>query len=236
MSNELSAAVTTLQRKLDEQLQAVSETKKVINMLLKSMGKPPQYADVGESSGIIRADQFYGKGFATAASEYLELRKQACQPDDILRGMIEGGFDFDVLGWKESDRLRALAVSLAKNVAKFHRLKNGSFGLRSWYDDDFLKKAGRQKTDAAAAAAAAEDEKIDPGKEEQEAADNFIPKVGDWIQWEPGGVMQFKEPEQIARMSDDGAFAFIATSPTGMPVDELVLRPIPRRTRRISAK
>jgi hypothetical protein len=233
MSDDLSAAVTILQRKLDEQLQAASETKKVINMLLKSMGKPPQYADVGESSGIIRADQFYGKGFATAASEYLELRKQACQPDDILRGMIEGGFDFDVLGWKESDRLRALAVSLAKNVAKFHRLKNGSFGLRSWYDDDFLKKAGRQKT---AAAAAAEDEKLTP-EEEQEAADNFVPKVGDWIQWEPGGVMQFTEPQQIARISDDGAFAFIATSPTGMPVDELVLQPpVPRRAKRSSAK
>src|SRR5208282_2773272 len=127
--------------KLDEQLQSAAETKKTINMLLKSMGKPLQYVDVGESSGIIRADQFYGKQFATAASEYLELRKQACQPDEILRGMIEGGFDFDVMGWKESDRLRSLAISLAKNNTKFHRLKNGSFGLRSWYDEDFLKKA-----------------------------------------------------------------------------------------------
>ncbi|MGD0799367.1 MAG: hypothetical protein ABR910_16750 [Acidobacteriaceae bacterium] len=153
MQDDLNGAVTILQRKLDEQLQAVSETKKVINMLLKSMGKPPQYADVGESSGIIRADQFYGKGFATAASEYLELRKQACQPDDILRGMIEGGFDFDVLGWKETDRLRSLAVSLAKNNAKFHRLKNGSFGLRSWYEEDFLRKAAQKQQRGAAPAA-----------------------------------------------------------------------------------
>jgi hypothetical protein len=140
MSDELNPAVLALQRKLDEQLQAAAETKKVINMLLKSMGKPPQYADVGESSGIIRADQFYGKQFATAASEYLELRKQACQPEDILRGLIEGGFDFDHLGWRENDRLRSLAISLAKNNVKFHRLKNGSFGLRTWYEAEFLDK------------------------------------------------------------------------------------------------
>lgn len=141
MADDLMAAVATLQRKLDEQLQAANTTKKTINMLLEAMGRPAQYPDISDSSGIIRADQFYGKPLATAASEYLELRKQACQPDDILRGLAEGGFDFDVMGWKESDRLRSLAISLAKNNAKFHRLKNGSFGLRGWYDEDFLKKA-----------------------------------------------------------------------------------------------
>jgi hypothetical protein len=49
-----------------------------------------------------------------------------------------------MLPWKKDDRLRSLALSLAKNtgaVGKFHKLKNGSFGLRSWYDADFLKKA-----------------------------------------------------------------------------------------------
>ena len=229
MSDDLMAAVATLQRKLDEQLQAAASTKKVINMLLETMGKPAQYPDVGESSGILRADQFYGKPLATAASDYLELRKQACQPDDILRGLVEGGFDFDVLGWKESDRLRSLAISLAKNNAKFHRLKNGSFGLKAWYDEDFLKKAGRQKS-----LAAADTEKLDSEDEEQ-ASDNFILKVGDYVQWEPNGIMQFEEPQQIIKFSEDNAFAFIATSPTGMPVEELVLQPKPRSVKK-SAK
>ena len=70
--------------------------------------------------------------------------KQACQREEILRGLVAGGFDFDILGWKEDDRLRSLAISLAKNTGasgRFHRLKNGTFGLRSWYDEDFLKKA-----------------------------------------------------------------------------------------------
>lgn len=145
MADELAPAVAVLQRKLDEQMKGVAETKKLINMLLKTMGQPEQFHDIEESSGIIRPDQFYGKQFATAAAEYLEVRKQACQPEEIMRGLAEGGFDFDVMGWKENDRLRSLAISLAKNNTKFHRLKNGSFGLRTWYDEDFLKKASPKK-------------------------------------------------------------------------------------------
>jgi hypothetical protein len=145
MADALAPAVTALQRKLEEQLQAVADTKRTINMLLKMDGLEPLYSDTErETSGAVRADQFYGKGLATAAAEYLAIRKTACQPDEILRGLSAGGFDFDMLGWKEGDRLRFLAISLAKNTGeagKFHRLKNGTFGLRSWYDEDFLKKA-----------------------------------------------------------------------------------------------
>ena len=146
MADELGPAVTALQRKLDEQLLAMTETKRTINMLLKMSGQAPLYpdADSERSSASVRADQFYGKGLATSAAEYLAMRKQACQPEEILRGLESGGFDFDVMGWKESDRLRSLAISIAKNTGsagKFHRLKNGTFGLRLWYDEDFLKKA-----------------------------------------------------------------------------------------------
>ena len=38
-----------------------------------------------------------------------------------------------------------MSISLSKNTVKFIRLKNGSFGLKSWYDADFLKKAAKQK-------------------------------------------------------------------------------------------
>jgi hypothetical protein len=145
MADELGPAVTALQRKLDEQLRAVTDTKRTINMLLKMSGQQPLYPETdSEHAGTVRADQFYGKGLATSAAEYLALRKQACKPEEILRGLESGGFDFDVLGWKQSDRLRSLAISLAKNTGaagKFQRLKNGTFGLRSWYDEEFLKKA-----------------------------------------------------------------------------------------------
>lgn len=153
MGDELGPAVTALQRKLDEQLQAVGDTKRTINMLLKMSGQEALYPDAdSERGGSVRADQFYGKGLATSAAEYLAMRKQACQPEEILRGLEAGGFDFDVMGWKPDDRLRSLAISLAKNTGsagKFHRLKNGTFGLRSWYDEDFLKKAASGAEEAA---------------------------------------------------------------------------------------
>lgn len=151
MADELGPAVTALQRKLDEQLQAVADTKRTINMLLKMSGQAPLYPETdSERSGSVRADQFYGKGLATSAAEYLAMRKQACQPEEILAALVDGGFDFDVMGWKENDRLRSLAISLAKNTGtagRFHRLKNGTFGLRSWYDEDFLKKASNAEAE-----------------------------------------------------------------------------------------
>lgn len=151
MADDLGPAVTLLQRKLDEQLQTVADTKRTINMLLKMSGQPALYDETeNEHSGVVRNDQFYGKGVATAAAEYLAMRKQACQPDEILRALVSGGFDFDVVGWKEDDRLRSLAISLAKNTGatgKFHRLKNGAFGLRSSYDEEFLRKAAEAASD-----------------------------------------------------------------------------------------
>src|SRR5712692_9176687 len=155
MPEELGPAIAALEKKLAEQHRAVLDTKRTINMLLKMGGQNPQYAeDEDASSSSVRADQFYGKGLATSAAEYLAMRKQACQPDEILRALAAGGFDSDLLGWKEHDRLRSFSLSLAKNTGtagRFHRLKNGSFGLRSWYDEDFLKKAAVASADAAKA-------------------------------------------------------------------------------------
>lgn len=145
MPNDLEPAVAAMQRYLDEQLQGVAETKRMINKLLQMSGQAEMYPESeSEHSGYVRSDQFYGKGVATASAEYLAIRKQACQPDEILNALHSGGFDFSLMGWREDDRLRSLAISLAKNTGaagKFHRLPNGSFGLRIWYDKEFLEKA-----------------------------------------------------------------------------------------------
>lgn len=145
MADEFSSAITALRQKLSEQHRNVADTKRSINLLLKMAGREPEYTeDDDPSSSSMRPDQFYGKGLASSAAEYLAMRKQACQPAEIVRALEMGGFDFDMLPWKQDDRLRSFAISLAKNTGiagKFHRLKNGSFGLRSWYDAEFLKKA-----------------------------------------------------------------------------------------------
>jgi hypothetical protein len=148
MADELGPAVAVLQRKLDEQLLAAADLKRTINMLLKASGKDPLYADADvERSGAVRADQFYGKPLAPSAAEYLAMRGQACQAEEIYRALKAGGFDFVIQGWRGDDRdmVRNLAMSLSKNTGsngKFHRLKNGSFGLRAWYEEAFLKRAG----------------------------------------------------------------------------------------------
>jgi hypothetical protein len=156
MADEFGPAIAALERKLSEQHSAVLDTKRSINLLLRMAGQNPQYAeDDDPSSSSVRPDQFYGRGLTTCAAEYLAMRKQACQPAEILRALEMGGFDFDLLPWAKTDRLRSFSISLAKNTGsagKFHKLKNGSFGLRSSYDEDFLKKAAAAGDDAAAIA------------------------------------------------------------------------------------
>lgn len=141
MSERLSAAIEELQERLRGQMQEVAETKKAINTLRRAMNLDPLYPDeVEQVASAIRPDQFYGKPLSTAAQEYLERKKQATQAEEILRGLEQGGYDFAALGWKEKDRLRSLAISLAKNTKTFHRLPNGTFGLLSWYDQATIRK------------------------------------------------------------------------------------------------
>jgi hypothetical protein len=141
MGNRLSGAIEELEEHLAAQLDEVAETKKMINALSKRMGEEPRYPDVSvEQTGMVRPDQYYGRPLATAASEYLERRKRACKAEEILQGLLDGGFDFDALDWKEKDRLRLLSSSMAKNNTKFHRLPNGTFGLLAWYDQAAIKQ------------------------------------------------------------------------------------------------
>ena len=44
--------------------------------------------------------------------------------------------------------------------------------------------------------------------------------VGDWIQWESQGALQFPEPRRIRAVSDDGDWVFVEGSVTGIPRQE----------------
>lgn len=146
MSDKFTPAIEELQAQLSGQLQEVAETKRMINALRKRQGLDPLYSDViVEQAGALRPDQYYGKPLASAAGEFLERRKQACPADEIMRGLEQGGFDFESTGWKEKDRLRMLAISLAKNNTKFHKLPNNTFGLLTWYDPAVIAKRAASK-------------------------------------------------------------------------------------------
>jgi hypothetical protein len=138
MDNRITGAVEVLLEQLAEQERRVAETKRTINALKRSMGEEPLFKETeGEQvqSLKIRRDEYYGKPFATAAQMYLQRRKEACGPDEILKGLEQGGFDFRAAGWRESDRLRSLSISLSKNNKVFHKLPNGTFGLPDWYEN-----------------------------------------------------------------------------------------------------
>lgn len=49
----------------------------------------------------------------------------------------------------------------------------------------------------------------------------YVPVVGDYVQWESGGVLQFPEPKRVTGLSSDGGFAFVEGSRAGLPVGEL---------------
>ncbi len=143
--DKLTGALEVLLEQLNSQIREVSETKRTINGLLRRMGEAPRFPEENDAAdnGILplRSDQFYGKPLATAVQMYLERRKQACGVDEILKALEQGGFDFRSLSWGENERLRILAISLAKNNAVFHKLPNGTIGLRSWYDETILKRS-----------------------------------------------------------------------------------------------
>jgi hypothetical protein len=150
MSEKLAAALEELEAQLGEQLEAVSETKQMINAISKRMGRPqvpyPNSEPERVAVSAIPHDQFYGKPLATACREYLEMRRHACEAKDILEGLRQGGFDFQSLDWKEESAwLRNLAINLAKNTAIFHRLPNGTFGLASWYPEAVARKKARSE-------------------------------------------------------------------------------------------
>ena len=160
MDPKLSGAIEVLVEQLQQQVREIAETKKTINALRKRGGEEPMFLDVEVEkiqAGSIRSDQFYGKPLSTAIQEYLEQRKNSGQgaapAEEILRALEQGGFDFRAVGWKDNDRLRSLAISLAKNTKTFHKLPNGTFGLFSWYDQAMLKRAEKSqaKSDEASA-------------------------------------------------------------------------------------
>jgi hypothetical protein len=149
MHSPIDAAIETLVQELKKQEAEVLETKRMVNNLLRRIGKPEMFGDIEDGpahrpSASIRPDQFYGRPLATAVQEILEIRRQATPAEELMKVLLSGGFDFDSLGWRETDRLRSFTMTLAKNTKAFHRLPNGMFGLPAWYPEAMKKKHVRQ--------------------------------------------------------------------------------------------
>jgi len=144
MSEHLRKAIEDLERKLQEQLDEVAETKKAINVLSRQLGEAARFNDVSAEkiAGLtsIRPDQFFNKPLATVVREYLKLRGSAATVDEIYGALSRGGFEF--VGNNEMIRKRGLQISLTKNRRIFAYVKaSDSFGLWDFY-------GGRPKEEA----------------------------------------------------------------------------------------
>ena len=58
------------------------------------------------------------------------------------------------------------------------------------------------------------------GKAAETKSDSGI-KIGDEVQWESQGADQFESPKKVTAISEDGKFAFVERSNTGIPIEQL---------------
>lgn len=49
----------------------------------------------------------------------------------------------------------------------------------------------------------------------------LVMQAGDWVQWESQGAFQFQVPKRITSLSQDGSFAFVEGTTTGIPTAQL---------------
>jgi hypothetical protein len=136
MSEYLKKAIEEMEKKLQEHMNEVAETKKAINLLCRQLGEPPRFEDVlAESvkgSAYIKPDHFFNKPLATAVREYLQLRGNAATVDEIYEALEKGGFEF--VGKSEGIKKRGLQISLSKSRKHFAYLKvSDTFGLWDFY-------------------------------------------------------------------------------------------------------
>lgn len=54
-------------------------------------------------------------------------------------------------------------------------------------------------------------------------------KVGDFVQWEPRGILQFREPRKVVKIDthDNGHYVFVEGSAVGMPMAEITVQEPP---------
>lgn len=88
--------------------------------------------------------------------------------------------------------------------------------------DSFLKDYKSSIALAGLLSGASNEDKLKGG--ENGKTDNTIyAKVGDYVQWESAGALQFKAARRIIGLSDDGSYAFVEGSSTGIPIKELTV-------------
>lgn len=107
------------------------------------------------------------------------------------------------------------------------------YTLTAEWEPPFNEKAVdafiREYKDTIAFAKLTESDKVGSEDGDRTGADGgaYVPKIGDYIQWESNGILQFKEPKRVTGLSDDGKFVFVEGSSTGAPIGEVTRESAP---------
>ena len=65
---------------------------------------------------------------------------------------------------------------------------------------------------------------LESQQQKEEKGDQTVsPQIGDHVQWESGGQIQFKEPKRVRALTEDGLWAFVDGSDNGLPIKELTV-------------
>jgi hypothetical protein len=170
VSDHIHKTIADFRAKLGRAENEVIRLKKTINDLCDMVGLPLAFGAAeldpsGSSGGVsFSADAFYGKPLATCIKMILDRRKAAdlgaATLDEIFQQLSTHGYHFE---GKEENRKASLRMAIRKN-SEFHRLPNGTYGMRDWYDRIKGKTNGEEaatedEADADADADAKTDEK-----------------------------------------------------------------------------
>lgn len=140
-ADHVLTTIELIQKQIAELDQDLLQKKRMVNDLCGLVDRPPLYddADLASRSATTatRPDEYYGKPLATAVRMVLEKRQAAnlgaATVPEIYDEMSRGGYHFTAS--TEDNNKRALYTSLGKNTTTFHKLPNGTYGLREWYQD-----------------------------------------------------------------------------------------------------
>jgi hypothetical protein len=81
----------------------------------------------------------------------------------------------------------------------------------------------REYRDTVRFAKLTESDKVNPedGNNSDAGGAHYVPQVGDYVQWESQGAVQFREPAKVLSISTDRTHVFVEGTATGLPVNQL---------------
>ena len=118
------------------------------------------------------------------------------------------------------DLLKEYSAALPSDTTLSSELIAGK-GFNHKYVKDFLKDFRATLAYAGISPSSvveSSEEHEDPKKEVQ---------IGDYVQWEVQGILQLPEPRRVRKFSEDGEWAFLDGSETGVPKQELSVMDAP---------